>query len=79
MDVHGREDVRVDLAAVLARLLAAGVDGVGVPVCPEEGVLVQGQGERVGEVSLDDRLPAGTTGGGVTETIGEGVEEDLNA
>lgn len=47
VDVHRREDVRVDDALLGSGVFAARVDGVGVPVGPEQRVLVQREGERV--------------------------------
>lgn len=60
MYVHGGEDVGVDLAAVFSRVFVAGVDGVRVPVRPEERVLVQRQRERVRQRALHHHLPENT-------------------
>lgn len=57
VDVHGREDVRVDDALFSSGLFHAGVDGVGVPVGPEQSVLVQGEGERVRQLPFNHHLP----------------------
>lgn len=57
VDVHGGEDVGVDDALFCSGLLPAGVDGVGVPVGPEQSVLVQGEGERVRQLSFNHHLP----------------------
>lgn len=58
MDVHGGEDVRVDHSLLRPAVLAAGVDGVGVPVGPEQGVTVQRQGKGVGQLAFHHHLPA---------------------
>lgn len=60
MQVHGGEDVGVDDALLSARLLPAGVDGVGVPVGPEQGVLIQGEGEGVRQLPFNHHLSENT-------------------
>lgn len=57
VDVHRREDVRVDDALLGSGVFAARVDGVGVPVGPEQRVLVQREGERVRQLPFDHHLP----------------------
>lgn len=58
MDIHGGEDVRVDNSLLPPTVLAARVDGVGIPVGPEQGVAIQRQGEGVGQLALHYHLPA---------------------
>ena len=60
MYIHGREDVRVDFLPILPGLFLTRVDGMGVPVGPEESLLVQRQSEGVREVSLNHHLPGDT-------------------
>lgn len=60
VDVHGREDVGVDDPLSAAVLFPTGVDGVRVPVGPEERVLVEGESEGVRELTLHHHLPVNT-------------------
>ena len=47
----------MDDSLLVSGLLSTGVDGVGVPVGPEQSVLVQGESEGVGQLSLHHHLP----------------------
>lgn len=57
VEVHWGEDVGVDLTPVLARPLVARVDGVRVPVSPEERVFVEREGKGVRQRAFDHHLP----------------------
>lgn len=57
VDVHGGENVGVHSALAPPRLLGAGVDGVGVPVGPEERRLEQRECEGVRKLVFNHHLP----------------------
>ena len=61
MDVHGGENVGVDLPAVVSRLFVAGVHRMRRPVGPEQRALIQRQRKGVRQLTSNDNLPTEQT------------------